>query len=69
MIIPEIPEDFKQTPRYEVKVGSGNQKQRIYFTHIPNSTANAVITDPARELSPNKAQIGSTTKGNFMHQL
>ncbi len=52
-IIPEIPEDYNQTPRCEAKLGSGYEKQSIYFTHTPNPTANAVIT----EVNGNSAKL------------
>ena len=42
-IIPEIPRNFSQTPRYEVKVGSGYQKQQPYLIQTPNATAQAVV--------------------------
>ncbi|MBD1904391.1 caspase family protein [Funiculus sociatus GB2-A5] len=42
-----------QTPRYEVKVGSGYEKQPIYFINTPSSVANAVIT----EVKGNKATL------------
>ena len=44
-VIPTIPNDFNQTPRYEVKVGSGYEKQAIYFINTPSSVADAVITE------------------------
>lgn len=44
-IIPEIPRRFIQTPRYEVKVGSGYHKQNPYFIETPNSPAQAVVMD------------------------
>jgi metacaspase-1 len=43
-IIPEIPKDFKQLPRYEVKVGSGYQQQPPLFIDSPKSPAQAVVT-------------------------
>jgi hypothetical protein len=42
-IIPEIPKDFKQLPRYEVKVGSGYQQQPPLFINSPQSPAQAVV--------------------------
>ena len=43
-IIPEIPEDYNQTPGCKAKFGSGYEKQPIYFTKTPRPIANAVIT-------------------------
>ncbi|HEY9834075.1 MAG TPA: caspase family protein [Stenomitos sp.] len=43
-ILPEIPKDFKQLPRYEVKVGSGYQQQPPFFINPPQSPAQAVVT-------------------------
>jgi hypothetical protein len=43
-ILPEIPKDFKQLPRYDVKVGSGYQQQPPLFINSPNSPAQAVVT-------------------------
>jgi hypothetical protein len=43
-ILPEIPKDFDQMPRYEVKVGSGYQQQPPLFINSPNSSAQAVVT-------------------------
>lgn len=43
-ILPEIPKDFDQMPRYEVKVGSGYQRQAPYFINSPKSPAQAVVT-------------------------
>ncbi|GET39650.1 caspase family protein [Microseira wollei] len=43
-ILPEIPEQFDQLPRYEVKPGSRYQQQSPYFIGSPNSTAQAVVT-------------------------
>ncbi|MBD2015377.1 caspase family protein [Microcoleus sp. FACHB-53] len=43
-ILPEIPKDFKQLPRYEVKVGSGYQQQPPFFINSPQSPAQAVVT-------------------------
>ncbi len=42
--IPNIPKNFNQTPRYEVKVNSGNEKQPIYFIKPATPAADAVIT-------------------------
>ncbi len=44
-VIPEIPENFEQVPRYEVKVGSGYQLQPPYLIQSPNSPAQAVVTE------------------------
>jgi metacaspase-1 len=52
-IIPNLPKDFNQTPRYEVKVGSGYEKQPIYFINPPNPAADAVIT----EVKGNQAKL------------
>lgn len=41
----DMPQYYNQTPRYEVKVGSGYEKQPIYFINSPNFSANAVITE------------------------
>ncbi|HAX75896.1 MAG TPA: peptidase C14 [Cyanobacteria bacterium UBA11372] len=43
-ILPEIPQNFNQLPRYEVKPGSSYQQQSPYFIGSPNSTAQAVVT-------------------------
>lgn len=43
-ILPEIPKNFEQLPRYEVKVGSRYQQQPPFFINSPNSTAQAVVT-------------------------
>ncbi|MCA1992525.1 MAG: caspase family protein [Coleofasciculus sp. S288] len=40
-----IPEVFEQTPQYEVRVGSGYEKQPLYFINTPSSAADAVVTD------------------------
>ncbi|GAB4174472.1 MAG: hypothetical protein Fur006_04300 [Coleofasciculaceae cyanobacterium] len=52
-ILPEIPRDFDQMPRYEVKVGSGYQRQAPYFINSPNSPAQAVVT----RVSGNNAEL------------
>lgn len=39
-----IPKEFNQTPRYEVKLGSGYEKQPLYFINNPSPAADAVIT-------------------------
>ncbi len=51
--IQNIPKEFKQTPRYEVKVGSGYEKQPIYFINNPSPVADAVIT----EVNGNQAKL------------
>lgn len=51
--VKELPEEFSQTPRYEVKVGSEYNKQPIYFISNPNSSANTVITN----IKNNKATL------------
>jgi hypothetical protein len=43
-ILPEIPQEFEQLPRYEVKVGSGYQQQAPFFINSPKSPAQAVVT-------------------------
>ncbi|CDM93665.1 MAG: caspase family protein [Limnospira maxima] len=52
-IIPEIPKNFYQQPRYEVKVGSGYQLQTPYFINNPNPPAQAVVT----QVSGSNAQL------------
>jgi hypothetical protein len=52
-ILPEIPKDFDQMPRYEVKVGSGYQRQAPYFISSPKSPAQAVVT----RVSGNNAEL------------
>jgi hypothetical protein len=42
--VQNIPKRFEQTPLYEVKVGSGYDKQPLYFINTPNPAAEAVIT-------------------------
>jgi hypothetical protein len=44
-VIQNIPQKYNQTPRYEVKVGSGYEKQPIYFINTPSPVADAVITE------------------------
>ena len=41
----QIPQEFNQTPRYEVKVGSGYERQPLYFINTPSPAADAVITE------------------------
>jgi hypothetical protein len=43
--VENIPKDFNQTPTYEVKEGSGYERQPIYFINNPNSAADAVVTE------------------------
>lgn len=43
-ILPEVPQQFNQMPRYEVKVGREYQRQAPYFINSPNSPAQAVVT-------------------------
>jgi hypothetical protein len=43
-ILPEIPQDFEQLPRYEVKAGSEYQQQPPFFINSPKSPAQAVVT-------------------------
>ncbi|WP_017718767.1 caspase family protein [Kamptonema formosum] len=52
-IAPELTDDLNQTPRYEVKVGSGYQLQSPYFIENPNSPAQAVVT----QVSGSNAQL------------
>ena len=52
-ILPEIPKDFDQLPRYEVKVGSDYQRQAPYFINSPQSPAQAVVM----RVSGNNAQL------------
>jgi hypothetical protein len=52
-VVPKIPKDFDQTPRYEVKVGSGYEKQPMYFINTPNPAADAVVT----EVKGNEAKL------------
>ncbi|MGK7925791.1 MAG: caspase domain-containing protein [Spirulina sp.] len=42
-ILAEIPQKFKQTPNYEVAVGSRDRRQSPYFIETPNSPARAVV--------------------------
>lgn len=42
-ILPEIPSDFKQLPRYEVKPGTQHQQKSLYFVPSPKSAAQAVV--------------------------
>jgi hypothetical protein len=44
-VVPNIPKRFEQTPLYEAKVGSGYEKQPIYFIKPPGPAADAVITE------------------------
>jgi len=48
-----IPQEFNQTPRYEVKVGSGYERQPLYFINTPSPAADAVIT----EVKGNQAKL------------
>ena len=41
----EIPEEFRQNPRYEVKVGSNYATQPVYLIDAPSPVANAVVTE------------------------
>ena len=49
----QIPQEFNQTPRYEVKVGSGYERQPLYFINTPSPAADAVIT----EVKGNQAKL------------
>lgn len=51
--IQNLPKEYNQTPRFEVKVASGYEKQPIYFINNPSLLANAVIT----EIKGNKATL------------
>ena len=42
--VQNIPQEFNQTPGYEVKVGSGYETQPIYFINDTSPAADAVIT-------------------------
>ncbi len=52
-ITQQIPKNFNQTPGYEVKKGSGNEKKPLYFINTPSPAANAVIT----EVKGNQAKL------------
>ena len=43
--VQQMPKQFNQTPRYEVKVGSNYEEKPIYFSGNPCPEANAVITE------------------------
>ncbi len=43
--IQNIPQDFNQTPRYEAKIGSGYERQPIYFINTPSPAADAVVIE------------------------
>ena len=49
----QIPPIYNQTPRYEVKVGSGYERQPLYLINNPRQTANAVVT----EVTGNRANL------------
>jgi hypothetical protein len=42
--IENVPKDYNQTPRYEVKVGSGYERQPIYLSNPSIPAADAVVT-------------------------
>jgi hypothetical protein len=42
--IENVPKDYNQTPLYEVKVGSGYERQPIYFSNPTSPAADAVVT-------------------------
>lgn len=44
-VVPKIPKVFDQTPRYEIKVGSGYEKQPMYFINTSNPAADAVVME------------------------
>lgn len=48
-----IPQAFSQTPLYEAKLGSGYEKQPIYFINNPSPAADAVII----EVNGNQAKL------------
>jgi hypothetical protein len=52
-VVPKIPKVFDQTPRYEAKVGSGYEKQPMYFINTPNPAADAVVM----EVKGNEAKL------------
>ena len=52
-VVPNIPQEFNQTPGYEAKEGSGNEKKPIYFINNPSPAADAVIT----EVKGNEAKL------------
>jgi hypothetical protein len=43
--VENIPKDFDQTPRVEVKVNSGYERQPIYFSNTSSPAADAVVTE------------------------
>ncbi|GET38865.1 caspase family protein [Microseira wollei] len=49
----QMPEIYNQTPIYEVKVGSGYERQPLYLINNPRPTANAVVT----EVTGNRATL------------
>lgn len=51
--IENIPKDFNQSPRVEVKVGSGYERQPIYLSNTTNPVADAVVT----EVKGNQAKL------------
>jgi hypothetical protein len=61
--IPNIPKNFNQTPRYEVKVSSGYEKQPIYFINNPTPAADAVITSVNRNQA--KLWLGGVDLGEI----
>ncbi|MBE9129320.1 MULTISPECIES: caspase family protein [unclassified Coleofasciculus] len=52
-VIPQIPQEFNQTPRFEVKVGSGYERQPLYFINTPSPVADVVVT----EVKGNRAKV------------
>jgi hypothetical protein len=42
--VENVPKDFNQTPRYEVKVNSGYERQPIYLSNPSSPAADAVVT-------------------------
>jgi hypothetical protein len=43
--VENVPKDFNQTPRYEVKVDSGYERQPIYLSNPTSPAADAVVTE------------------------
>ena len=43
--VENVPKDFNQTPRVEVKVNSGYERQPIYFNNTSSPAADAVVTE------------------------
>ncbi|MEM9540913.1 MAG: caspase family protein [Cyanobacteria bacterium P01_E01_bin.42] len=43
-IVSEIPQQFEQTPQYEIKAGNRDRQYNPYFIEIPNPPARGVVT-------------------------